>query len=183
MTKFLRFALIPLTILGFLFNTGFSQKVLVIELHDEIHAASARHVSKGFEQANEIGAELVLIHMDTYGGQVDYADSIRQKVLNSKIPTAVFVDKNAASAGALISIACDSIYMATGSSIGAATVVMGNTGEAAPDKYQSYMRSIMRATAEARGRRPDIAEKMVQKSLNIFSGKIAFEDYQYLMDK
>ncbi len=59
-------------------------------------------------------ADLMLIHMNTYGGLVDAADSIRTKILNAKIPVYVFIDNNAASAGALISIACDSIYMISG---------------------------------------------------------------------
>jgi membrane-bound serine protease (ClpP class) len=119
--------------------------------------------------------------MNTYGGTVVDADSIRTKILESKIPVFVFIDNNAASAGALISIACDSIYMRPGSSIGAATVV-NQTGEAMPDKYQSYMRSTMRATAEAHGkdtiitdnetiirwrRDPQIAEAMVDPSVFI----------------
>jgi membrane-bound serine protease (ClpP class) len=65
----------------------------------------------------------------------------------------------AASAGALISIACDSIYMKTGSSIGAATVV-DQSGKVMPDKYQSFMRGMMRSTAQASGRDPKIAESM-----------------------
>ncbi|MEQ9229927.1 MAG: NfeD family protein, partial [Cyclobacteriaceae bacterium] len=79
-----------------------------------------------------------------------------------------FINKDAASAGALISIACDSIYMAQGATIGAATVVQG-AGEAAPDKYQSYMRSIMRSTAERNGRDPRIAEGMVDENIEIDS--------------
>ena len=98
--------------------------------------------------------------MNTYGGQVDAADSIRTRILNCTIPVYVFIDNNAASAGALISIACDSIYMVAGANIGAATVV-SQTGEAMPDKYQSYMRSMMRSTAEATGRNPQIAQAMV----------------------
>ena len=61
--------------------------------------------------------------MNTYGGTVLDADSIRTKILQSPIPVYVFIDNNAASAGAFISIACDSIYMRPGGSIGAATVV------------------------------------------------------------
>ena len=76
-----------------------------------------------------------------------------------------FIDKNAASAGALISYAADRIVMVPGASIGAATVVEGMGGEAAPDKYQSYMRGLMRATAEANDRDPRIAEAMVDESL------------------
>lgn len=80
-----------------------------------------------------------------------YADSLRSMILNSRKPVWVFIDNNAASAGALISIACDRIYMREGANIGAATVV-NQTGEAMPDKYQSYMRSMIRSTAEAQGR-------------------------------
>jgi membrane-bound serine protease (ClpP class) len=119
-----------------------------------------RTTQKAFEKAYELGADLMVIHMNTYGGTVDDADSIRTKILNSIIPVYVLIDNNAASAGALISIACDSIYMVPGSSIGAATVV-NQSGEVVPDKFQSYMRSMMRATAEAKGRDPEIAQAMV----------------------
>ena len=108
----------------------------------------------------------MLIHMNTYGGMVDAADSIRTRILNSDIPVYVFIDNNAASAGALIAIACDSIYMAPVASIGAATVV-DQSGQPVPDKYQSYMRSWMRATAEANGRDPDIAQAMVDPDIYI----------------
>jgi membrane-bound serine protease (ClpP class) len=82
------------------------------------------------------------------------------------MPVFVFIDKNAASAGALISIACDSIYMSQGASIGAASVV-NQTGEVMPDKYQSYMRSMMRATAVTNGRDPDIAQAMVDPDIEV----------------
>ncbi len=75
------------------------------------------------EEAVEKKADIVLIEMSTYGGLLESADSIRTKILDSPIPVFVFINHNAASAGALIAIACDSIYMTTGSSIGAATVV------------------------------------------------------------
>lgn len=143
------------------------QKVFVLKLQDEVHASSARFISRGFEEAQKAGAALVIIHMDTYGGRVDFADSIRSDILDANMPTAVFIDRNAGSAGALISIACDSIYMAPGASIGAATVVNGGTGDAAPDKYQSYFRGVMRTTAELKGRDPRIAEKMVDQNLEL----------------
>jgi membrane-bound serine protease (ClpP class) len=124
-----------------------------------------RRVKLAMNQAAALKADLILIEMDTYGGAVTDADEIRTRILESKIPVYVFINKDAASAGALISIACDSIYMAPGASIGAATVVNGTDGTAAPDKYQSYMRSMMRSTAEATGRNPQIAEAMVDEKL------------------
>jgi membrane-bound serine protease (ClpP class) len=131
------------------------QLVYKLNIKQEIAPGIWRQTKQAFEAADSLGADLFLIHMNTYGGTVVDADSIRTKILQSKIPVIVFIDNNAASAGALISIAADSIYMRPGGSIGAATVV-NQTGEAAPDKFQSYFRSIMRATAEAQGKVPVI---------------------------
>ena len=148
-----------------------------INLKKEINSTTWLYIQRGFAEAEEKNADAVLIHMNTYGGEVLYADTIRTRLLNSKMPVYVFVDNNAASAGALIAIACDKIFMRPGASIGAATVV-NQTGEQMPDKYQSYMRATMRATAEAHGadtiveggktiikwkRDPLIAEAMVDR--------------------
>ncbi len=159
-----------------------ANKKLVYKLNikQEITPATRRQVSQAFAAADSVNADVFLIHMNTYGGTVVDADSIRTQILQSKIPVYVFIDNNAASAGALISIACDGIYMRPGGSIGAATVV-NQTGAAMPDKYQSYMRSTMRATAEAHGkdtiitanndtiykwfRDPKIAEAMVDERI------------------
>ena len=160
-----------------------TNKKLVYKLNikQEITKATWRQTMQAFEAADSLNADIFLIHMNTYGGTVLDADSIRTKILQSKIPVYVFIDNNAASAGALISLACDSIYMRLGSSIGATTVV-NRTGEAMPDKYQSYMRSTMRSTAEAHGkdtiisgtdtiikwhRDPLIAEAMVDQRVYI----------------
>lgn len=122
-----------------------------IDIKKEIGPSTWLYIQKGFNEAAQNKANAILIHMNTYGGEVLYADSIRTKILNSKIPVYVFVDNNAASAGALIAIACDKIFMRPGGSIGAATVV-NETGAQLPDKYQSYMRAKMRATAESHGK-------------------------------
>ncbi len=155
--------------------------VYKLNIKQEITKAAWRQTQQAFDEADSLNADVFLIHMNTYGGTVLDADSIRTKILQSPIPVYVFIDNNAASAGALISIACDSIYMRPGASIGAATVV-NQTGQAMPDKYQSYMRSTMRATAEAHGkdtiisgndtiykwkRDPKIAEAMVDPRVYI----------------
>lgn len=130
-----------------------------IRLDQDIDASSQRLVTLGLEKARAAAADYVLLDLDTYGGAVNAADSIRSAILRYEKPVIAFVNMQAASAGALISIACDSIYMKTGSSIGAATVV-SQTGDVMPDKYQSFMRGMMRATAEANGRDPLTAEAM-----------------------
>ncbi|MFZ1807779.1 MAG: NfeD family protein [Cyclobacteriaceae bacterium] len=144
-------------------------KVMVMEIKAEIDPRMTRYVDLAIDHAEEIEADYVIIEMDTYGGVLTDSKDIVDRILDLKAPIWVFINKDAASAGALISIACDSIYMAPGATIGAATVVQGGTGEAAPDKYQSYMRSIMRSTAEHNGRDPRIAEGMVDERIAIDS--------------
>ena len=138
-----------------------------IRLDSDIDKAAQRLITLGLEKADKAGADYVLLDLNTYGGAVDAADSIRSAILRYDKPVAAYVNMQAASAGALISIACDSIYMKTGSSIGAATVV-DQTGNVMPDKYQSFMRGMMRATAEATGRDPHIAESMTDTA-NVLS--------------
>jgi membrane-bound serine protease (ClpP class) len=144
--------------------------VLVLSIRDEIDTRMARYVELALREAEDTKADIVLIDMDTYGGMLTDAKDIVDKLMQVKKPVWVFINTDAASAGALISIACDSIYMAPGASIGAATVVTGN-GERAPDKYQSYMRSIMRSTAQENGRNPTIAEAMVDENVELDSIK------------
>ena len=132
--------------------------VYIFGIKEQIAKPVWRVTQKSFEEAFKAGAKVIIIEMNTYGGVVDVADSIRTKILNSPIPVYMFINDNAASAGALISIACDSIYMRPGAKIGAATVV-NQTGQAVPDKYQSYMRATMRATAEAQGKETIITGK------------------------
>jgi membrane-bound serine protease (ClpP class) len=153
--------------------------VYTFEIKENIAAPAWRTTQEALEEAVQIKADVVILHLNTYGGEVSAADSIRTKLLNAPFPVHVFIDDNAASAGALIAIACDRIYMKPGGKIGAATVV-NQTGEQVPDKYQSYMRATMRATAEAHGkdtiirgsdtllvwhRNPAIAEAMVDPRL------------------
>jgi membrane-bound serine protease (ClpP class) len=147
-------------------QTEVADTVFVMEIRDVIDPRMNRYVELALEEAKSLNAKLIIIDMDTPGGALNDADDISTAILESETQVSVFIDKDAASAGALISIACDSIYMTAGARIGAATVVTAD-GTAAPDKYQSYMRSIMRSTAEANGRDPKIAEAMVDESLEV----------------
>lgn len=170
------------------FNNYAATKVIILPLEDEIDARAWQHTRRACDKAVEDCAELFVIRMNTYGGALDAADSIRTALLRMPGPTVVYIDHNAASAGALIALACDSIFMTPGSSIGAATVVDGQ-GQPMPDKYQAYMSSIMRSTAEHHGkwiapgdtllswrRNPAIAASMVNPdSVTAFSSSEAVE--------
>lgn len=143
-------------------------QILHLKVQANIDPRTNRYTELGLERAQELDVDFVILELDTYGGALNDADEIRTRILNFDRPIYAYINKDAASAGALISIACDSIYMAKGSSIGAATVVTQD-GAAAPDKYQSYMRSIMRSTAEAKDRNPKIAEGMVDEDIDLDS--------------
>lgn len=165
--------------------------VYTFPIDGDIMPAQQRLVAKCLADARSGGAELVLIRLNTYGGLVNAADSIRTMILNSPVPVWVFVDNQAASAGALIAIAAERIYMRPGGSIGAASVVDQN-GKPMPDKFQSFMRATMRATAEAHGkvieridgddtlwrwrRDPQVAEAMVGRTVgdSTTAGVLAF---------
>lgn len=146
-----------------------NRNIFVITIDGDINSRMWIYARKGMSEAVSLNSDLLVVSINTYGGELQYADSIATLLMKSKLPTIAFVDNNAASAGALIAIACDKIYMRSGGRIGAATVVDGIDGKAMPDKYQSYMRAIMRAAAESHGRDsiggwyrdPLIAEAMV----------------------
>src|SRR6267142_1266314 len=171
MGKFLAVVLLDLAIGGVYAQTR--TNVMVMEIRSVIDPRMTRYVELALRHAEKTKADYVIVDMDTYGGVLTDAKEIVDLIMGFKKPVWVFINSDAASAGALISIACDSIYMAPGASIGAATVVEGGGGQAAPEKYQSYMRSIMRSTAEENGRNPRIAEGMVDEKIVIDSVKQA----------
>lgn len=141
-------------------------KIYYFKIDEAIAKPAQRQTQLAVKEAAAQNADVLFLHLNTFGGELEAAESMRTLLLDAPMPVWVFIDKNAASAGALISIACDSIYMASGASIGAASVV-NQSGEVMPDKYQSYMRSMMRATAVANGRNPDIAQAMVDPDVEI----------------
>lgn len=156
---------------------GEGKTVFVLPVEREIDMQTVHQVRAGLREARECGASLILLRLNTFGGALDAADSIRAALRRCPEPTVAFVDPNAASAGALRALACDSVWMSPEASMGSATVVNG-AGEPMPEKYQQYMRAMMRATAESHGtvlrgdslvprRNPDIADRMVRPEASI----------------
>lgn len=150
------------------------KKVYLIEISGEIDLGLAPYVERVVKEANSQNSNAIVLIINTFGGRVDAAVRIRDAILNSKVLTISFVNNRAISAGALITISAKKIAMVPASTLGAATVVT-QTGEKAPEKYQSYMRSEMRATAQKNNRRADVAEAMVDE-------KIIIKDFPELDD-
>jgi membrane-bound serine protease (ClpP class) len=149
--------------------------VYVISIEGMIDLGLAPFLSRTIEEARAAGATAVLLDINTFGGRVDAAVAMRDTLLNAPVRTIAFVNQRAISAGALIALACETLIMTRGGTIGAAApVVGGGTGAPQPadEKSVSYVRKEFRATAEARKRPPQIAEAMVDADVEI-AGLIA----------
>lgn len=140
--------------------------VVRIPIQGVIELGLAPFVERSLREAADAEAAVVILDMDTPGGRVDAAERIANAISDSEVPVYTYVNRAAISAGALISLASDRIYMRPGARIGAATPVDG-TGETAPEKVVSVMRSTMRSLAEARGLDPAVAEAMVDPDIQI----------------
>jgi membrane-bound serine protease (ClpP class) len=131
-----------------------------------IELGLAPYISRSIAEARAAGARMVVLEIETPGGRVDAAEQIVDAIKEAGIPVYAYINRRAFSAGALIALATDEIYMREGAVIGAATPVTGD-GERAPEKIVSAMRSEMRALAEARGLDPQIAAAMVDEDIEI----------------
>lgn len=145
----------------------FSQKkVFLAEITGEIDPRMSPYISRVVSDAENDGAEAIIFRINTFGGRVDAATQIKDAIIGSRLLTIAFINNRAISAGSLIALSCRKICMVPGSSIGAATVV-DQAGQKQSEKYQSFMRSEMRSTAERNGRRTDIVQGMVDENILI----------------
>jgi len=137
-----------------------------IGISGTIDGGLAPYVARALRQAEVAGGAAVFLDINTPGGRVDAAEAIVDAIRATRIPVYAYVNPRAYSAGALISIATDGIYMRPGAVLGAATPVDGQ-GVKLPEKYVSAMRGEFRALAEENGLDPRIAEAMVDDSVGV----------------
>ena len=151
-----------------LFSIIYSEEKIVysVPIKGDIDMGLPYYLERVITEAENENAEYIIFTIDTFGGRVDAATKIKDAILNSKIPTVAFINKRAISAGALISLSCDSIYITSGGTIGAATAVDGS-GKKTSEKVISYMREEMASTAEANNRSREIASAMVDDEIEI----------------
>lgn len=147
--------MLPLNIVGATAN----QPVIVVTLKGEIDAGQAALIHRALLEAESQNAQALLMEIDTFGGLVDAAVSIRDRISDSPLKTICFVKNRAWSAGALIAIAHKHIAIAPGGSIGAAEPIPTT------EKTIAALKAEFSATASKSGRNPRIAEAMVDKTL------------------
>lgn len=142
-----------------------SPKVYVIPIKDTIDPGLAKFVERSYTEAERAQAAMVILEVDTPGGRIDSALSIRDIIRDSTIPSTALVKGGAISAGAFITISCPKIAMVPGATIGDAEPRVG--AERADEKFLSYWTQEMAATAEKNGRNPDIARAMVDRDFEL----------------
>lgn len=141
--------------------------VYIIPINGTIDLGLAPYLDRVIGEAEDAGASAIILDIDTPGGRLDAVLQMNDDILGASVPTVAFVNRTAFSAGALIAISADRIFMTSGAVMGAATPIDGATGETASEKVISAVRSTFRSTAEATGRDPQIAEAMVDENIDI----------------
>ena len=137
-----------------------------VPVNGVVELGLAPFIERSIVEAQEAGAAAVVLDIETPGGRVDAAQRIANALEDAPLPVYAYVNRRAYSAGALIALATNRVYMREGAVMGAATPVDG-TGERAPEKIVSAMRSEMRAVAQRQQLDPRIAEAMVDENIEI----------------
>lgn len=146
---------------------GRAGPVYVMRITGTIDLGLAPYVDRVVAAAEDDDAAAIIIEIDTPGGRLDAVLQMRDTIIDSDVRTVALVDSTAFSAGALVAIAADEIYMTPGAVIGAATPVHGGTGETADEKTISAVRATFESTAEENGRDPQVAAAMVDTRVEI----------------
>ena len=148
----------------YIFSVLYSDTVYRIPIEGTIDLGLPPFINRMLQEAKSMDAEVIVFDINTFGGRVDAATQIKDAILGVDIKTVAFVNRRAISAGALITLSCEQVYMAGGGLIGAATAV-DMSGKKGSEKVISFMREEMASTAEKRGRNKDIARGMVDEEL------------------
>jgi len=141
-------------------------EVYRVPVEGVIEMGIAPFIERSIRMAEANGGFAVILDIDTPGGRVDAAQRIGNAVRDTDIPVYAYVNRHAISAGAMISLATQRVYMRPGSLIGASTPVTGE-GETASEKMVSVMRAEFRTLAQERGLDPDIAASMVDPDIEV----------------
>ncbi|MED1783026.1 nodulation protein NfeD [Brevibacillus fortis] len=137
------------------------QKAVWIPVDSTIERGLESFLERAFADAQEQQADLVILHINTPGGEVNAADQIGQLIRQAPMHVIAYIDNQAFSAGTYIALNANEIIMTPGSSMGAAAPI-DLAGNAADIKFISGWSNKMKAAAELNNRNPDVARAMVE---------------------
>jgi membrane-bound serine protease (ClpP class) len=148
-------------------------EIRIIELEGPINPGAAAFLTRGLEDAEKSGVELIIIRLDTPGGLVPSMRTMVKGIMNSSVPVVVYVapkGAGAASAGVMITVSAHVAAMAPGTNIGAAHPVGAGGKDIDKDmseKVVNDMASYGRGIAQDKGKNADWVEKAIRESVSI----------------
>ena len=151
--------------LSIVLSVSYSDIIYRVPIEGVIDLGLPPYIKRVIKEAEDSKVKAIVFEINTFGGRVDAATQIKDAILSSNVQTIGFINRRAISAGALISLSCEKIYMTGGGLIGAATAV-DMSGKKGSEKVISFMREEMASTAEQRGRNKKIARGMVDEELS-----------------
>ena len=151
--------------ISIVFSIVYSEIVYRVPIEGVIDLGLPPYIKRVIREAETSKVDAIIFEINTFGGRVDAATQIKDAILSSEVQTIAFINRRAISAGALISLSCEKIFMTGGGLIGAATAV-DMSGKKGSEKVISFMREEMASTAEKRGRNKKIARGMVDEELS-----------------
>ncbi len=159
------------------YGESFEGKVVVLKVgKNSLMGDSAfAYLERIVKKADLEKAEAVILDMDTPGGLSWNTESLVLTVMmDLSIPTYTFVNPRALSAGSIIAISTDKIYMRPAATIGSALTIMA-TGQDLPEtlkkKVQAQAIAMIRNVAEVKGHNPDVAAAFVSDNTKVKIGK------------
>ena len=172
MKRYLLFLLLLSLLLVALPAQAANGPVLLLEIEGVINPFTTRYLERGLRLAEQRGAQLVVITLDTPGGLETAMREMVQLLLESPVPTAVFVapgGARATSAGLFVLLAADVAAMAPATHVGAAhPVPLGaEISDVMDAKMTSDAAALVRSVAAQRGRNADWAERAVRENLSV----------------
>ncbi len=175
--KFLRGFLLSLVLLSILFalvsygggEVEGKNVIYVLKIEGMITEGTSIAIVEGLREAEEKGAEAVLVELDTPGGLVDSTLKITKAIMNSEVPVITYVTPKgaiAASAGSFILVSGNIAAMAPGTTTGAAMPVeIGIEGrKAADEKTINFYAGHIESIAASRGRNATQAKRFVTEN-------------------
>lgn len=145
-------------------GTGELVRVKVIPVREAIAKPVLYVLRRGLKEAQAEGVKTVIIDMETPGGELGVTLEIMEALKKFEGETLVYVNREAISAGAIISSVTDEIHFAPGGVIGAAAAVSGG-GEDIPatmkQKINSYLNAKVRSFSAGKMHRAEVIRAMM----------------------
>ncbi|MDO5577153.1 MAG: NfeD family protein [Fibrobacter sp.] len=156
--------------------------VVVVPVEGTVDASMAAFIQRAIQDSKKYPDRVIVLDIDTYGGEVNAAFKIVDTLVSVNVPTIAYVNSKAISAGALIALSCDKMYMKNSTTIGdvAPLTYSNNEPKMLGEKFQSPLRAKFRTLAKRNGYSEILTESMVSSEIEVY--EVKFTDTTVYMD-